>query len=86
METVSCPIPVNLLSWPWEGSRRADGSGVGVDAAAAVGLEAVYLSSGNLMGVLTHPTKWSQGTLRSGNGAFGEFSWEEALARRPALG
>lgn len=34
-ETVSCPIPVNLLSWPWEVSKQADGSGVGVDAGAA---------------------------------------------------
>lgn len=50
------------------------------------GLEAAYLSSGNRMGILTHPTKWSQGTLRSGGGAFGEFSWEETLARHPALG
>lgn len=48
--------------------------------------EAAYLSSGNLMGILTHPTKRSQGTLRSGGGAFGEFSWEEVLARHPALG
>lgn len=51
-----------------------------------VGLEAAYLSSRNLMGILTHPTKWSQGTLRSGGEAFGEFSWEETLARHPALG
>lgn len=42
--------------------------------------------TGNRMGILTHPTKWSQGTLRSGGGAFGEFSWEETLARHPALG
>lgn len=48
--------------------------------------EAAYLSSGNLMGILTHPTNRSQGTLRSGGGAFEDRSWEEAPARHPALG
>lgn len=38
-----------------------------------------YLSSGNLMGVLTHPTKWSQGTLRSGVEPLGNFPGRGAL-------
>lgn len=33
------------------------------------------------MGILTHPTERTQGTLRSGAGALGECSWEEGACQ-----